>query len=239
MENITASLHTHDLKKSFMQGKKDLNVLSGITVNFSQGKTYAITGVSGSGKSTFMHLLAGLDTPSAGAITYNNTDISKLNPDARMKFLNKEIGLVFQDPYLIRELSVLENCMIKGLIAGNSFQDEIQRAIELLEKVGLADKAYCKPGALSGGQQQRVAIVRAIFNRPTFLLADEPTGSLDEGMGTEIVNLLLQCQKEWNMGLVVSSHDPIVYKRMEIVYHLHNGLLEKKTCYRHNILNVH
>ena len=109
----------------------------------------------------------------------------KFNPDARMKFLNKEIGLVFQDPYLIRELSVLENCMIKGLIAGNSFQAEIQRALDLLEKVGLGDKAYCKPSSLSGGQQQRVAIVRAIFNRPTFLLADEPTGSLDEAMGRD------------------------------------------------------
>lgn len=225
MEKI-ASLQTHDLKKTFMQGKKALNVLNGITIDFQQGKTYAITGVSGSGKSTFMHLLAGLDLPSMGTITYDGTDLAKLNPDARMKFLNKEIGLVFQDPYLIRELSVLENCMIKGLIAGNSFQAEIQRALDLLEKVGLGDKAYCKPGSLSGGQQQRVAIVRAIFNRPTFLLADEPTGSLDEGMGTEIVNLLLECQKEWNMGLIVSSHDPVVFKRMEIVYHLHNGFLE-------------
>jgi len=228
MENQIASLHTHDLKKSFLQGKKGLHVLNGITVDFQQGKTYAITGVSGSGKSTFMHLLAGLDAPSSGTITYDGTDLTKLTTDARMKFLNKEIGLVFQDPFLIRELSVLENCMIKGLIAGNSFQTEISRAMELLEKVGLADKAYCKPGALSGGQQQRVAIVRAIFNRPTFLLADEPTGSLDETMGNEIVNLLLTCQKEWNMGLIVSSHDPVVYKRMEIIYQLHNGTFEKK-----------
>lgn len=228
MENKTASLNTLNLKKSFLQGKKELHVLNGITVNFEQGKTYAITGVSGSGKSTLMHLLAGLDSPTAGIITYDKTDLGKLTPDARMKFLNKEIGLVFQDPYLIRELSVLENCMIKGLIAGKSFQTEISRAMDLLESVGLADKAYCRPGALSGGQQQRVAIVRAIFNRPTLLLADEPTGSLDEAMGNEIVNLLLKCQKEWGMGLIISSHDPIVYKRMEIIYHLHSGLLEKQ-----------
>ena len=226
MKNQTASLYTHDLKKSFLQGKKDLPVLNGITVDLQQGKTYAITGVSGSGKSTFMHLLAGLDTPSAGTINYGGQNLAALAADARMQFLNKEIGLVFQDPYLIRELSILENCMIKGLIAGNSFQAEISRAMELLETVGLADKAYCQPGALSGGQQQRVAIVRAIFNRPIFLLADEPTGSLDEAMGNDIVNLLLQCQKEWDMGLIVSSHDPIVFKRMEVIYRLHNGLLE-------------
>lgn len=226
MEAKSTILCAQNLKKSFAQGQGTLHVINDITVRFVQGQSYAITGVSGSGKSTFMHLLAGLDSPTSGTISYNNTDLATLDQAARMNFLNKQIGLVFQEPYLIRELSVLENCMIKGLIADESSKLEIERAMALLTTAGLADKTYCKPASLSGGQQQRVALIRAIFNKPAFLLADEPTGSLDEDTGQEIINLLLQCQKEWNMGLIISSHDPNVFNRMEHIYHLHNGQLE-------------
>lgn len=220
-----ACLQTVDLVKQFVQGTTQLTVLRGISVSLEQGKTYAITGVSGAGKSTLLQLLAGLDVPSSGKVFYNGTDLQQLSKSGWAHFLNSAIGLVFQTPYTIRELNVIENVMLYGLIAGMPYEECAVRAQELLVTIGLQNKADARPSSLSGGQQQRIAILRALFNKPSFLLADEPTGNLDEETGRTITAFLLECQQQWKMGLIVSTHAMYVASNMETVLRLHNGQL--------------
>lgn len=206
-----------------------LEILKAASYTFCQGKTYAITGASGIGKSTLISLLSGLDAPTSGSIYFNGHDISTFNPQERSIFLNEKIGIVFQAPYLIRELTVLENVMIKGLIRNLDNESCKEKGLALLQSVGLLDHAYRMPAALSGGQQQRVALARALFGDPLFLLADEPTGNLDSKTGAEIIDLLVSMHEDRSMGIIVSSHDPQVARRMEVVLELKNGKLEQIT----------
>jgi ABC-type lipoprotein export system ATPase subunit len=219
----THILEVTGVDKRFKQGSEMTHVLSNISAIFSQGSSYAIMGSSGSGKSTFMHIIAGLDHPTHGTVRFDSTNIYTLSRSAHAEFLNKNIGLVFQMPYLIREFSVIENVMTPGLIAGKNSAECKARAIELLAAVGLSTKINHPPASLSGGQQQRVALARALFNKPAFLLADEPTGSLDLTTGKEIVELLLFCQSEWNMGIIVSTHDSYVAQQMNTIYTIIEG----------------
>jgi ABC-type lipoprotein export system ATPase subunit len=219
------SLCVHALKKSFGSDSMRVDVIKGITITFKQGTTYAITGISGSGKTTFMHLLAGLDEPDEGTILLDNRDIATFNQAQREHFLNQTVGLVFQFPYLINELTVLENVALKGFIADMERSAAQQQARTLLKNMGLADKAYAYPAQLSGGQQQRVALARALFNKPVFLLADEPTASLDRNMGKEIIDLLLDYQRAWGMGIIMSSHDPYIATVVDHVVSMHDGIL--------------
>lgn len=216
-------LTTIALQKQFMQGPTPLTVLHNITLHFSQGNTYAITGVSGSGKSTLLSLLAGLDEPTSGNVFFNEQSLSSFSSTEKTLFFNKHLGLVFQQPYLIRELSVLENIMLKGMIVGKSYAECAEESYALLHRVGLSDKAQSRPASLSGGQQQRIAILRALFNQPVFLLADEPTGNLDKKTGEGIIDFLLECQEIWNMAIIISSHDEYVVQRMEAVFLLREG----------------
>jgi lipoprotein-releasing system ATP-binding protein len=220
-----AILATHNLSKRFKQGTQEITVLKDINAIFVQKKSYAITGISGSGKSTFMHILAGLDYPTAGAVVFNDTSLQTLSAAQREQFLNKSIGLVFQSAYLIKELSVTENIIIPGLISGLTRNECEKKAIDLLKKIDLLDKKDSKIGELSGGQQQRVAIARALFNEPAFLIADEPTSNLDLATGKNIIDLLLLCHKELNMGIIISSHDEYVTEKMDAIYQLSNGNL--------------
>lgn len=215
-----------DIYKSFKQGDKDLQVLKGVNFEFKQGITYALTGVSGSGKSTLLHVLGGLDKPDNGEILFNNHNIYKIRQNKKEDLLNQELGFIFQFHYLIKELTVLENIILMGLIKGDSKKDCQKRALELIEYVGLQDKIHSYPTELSGGQQQRVSILRAIFNKPSFLLADEPTGDLDSQNALLIVDLLEQCRKLWGMGLIICTHDSSVFCKMDVVLKLHAGILE-------------
>ncbi len=221
----TSTLSLNHVSKSYIQAGQNIVVLHDITVGFEYGKTYAVTGVSGSGKSTMIHILAGLDLPTAGTVLLNGIDINQLSPAQKASFLNTSIGLAFQYPYLIKELSVLENVMIKGMIAGIAKEMCIQQAQVLLEQVGLLDRQDYYPGQLSGGQQQRVALARALMNNPAFLIADEPTANLDQQTGHMIIDLIVTIQKEKGMGVIISSHDQYVTERMEQVLKLKDGLL--------------
>jgi len=223
--NQKLEIYVHKLVKEYEQGDRTLPVLKGVTARFESGKSYAITGVSGSGKSTFLQLLGGIDIPTSGTVHYGLTDIFSLAGSKRDLFFNQHIGFVFQFHYLIKELSVIENVKLPGLVAGMSDKLAVQRALELLDYCGLADKYDVLPGTLSGGEQQRVAIARALCNKPAFVLADEPTGSLDAANVARIVELFLRCQREWNMGLIVCSHDEAVFSKMDVKYHLESGFL--------------
>jgi ABC-type lipoprotein export system ATPase subunit len=226
------TLKISNIIKKFMQGEARISVLNGIDAEFVQGVSYAITGVSGSGKSTLLHILSGLEVADVGTIIIDGNTIDSLTIQQRTMLYASFFGVVFQQSYLIQELCVLENVMLKGLIDRRSYQECAGPAHAMLEAVGLADKAHALPMTLSGGQQQRVAVLRALFNKPAFLLADEPTGSLDKETGQKIIDFLLACQQTWGMGLIVCSHDPYVVERMQVVLHLEHGLLHKKDLRR-------
>jgi lipoprotein-releasing system ATP-binding protein len=211
--------------KHFFQGEEKLQVINNLNTIFTQGETYSITGVSGSGKSTLLHIIGGLEAPSSGHISFNGQNIYSFSRAQKTLFL-QNIGFVFQFHYLIKELSVIENIMLPGLVKKESYKKCKARARELLLSMGVQNKANEYTTYLSGGEQQRVSIARALFNKPSFLLADEPTGSLDEDNAQIIINILLNAQKEWGMGIILCSHDPDIYNKMSIVYRLHNHILE-------------
>lgn len=213
------------ITKWFKQGLDQHIVFDAVSVTFSQGKNYAITGVSGTGKSTLLHIMAGLDAPSKGTVALNDKIFQDMSDAQLMAVRNEQLGLVFQQPYLIKELSVIENIMMPQLIGGISYEKAHAHAVTLLNRVGLQGKSEALPASLSGGQQQRVAILRALSNKPLFLLADEPTGNLDEKTGADIVHFLLDCSAEWGMGLIISSHDAYVAQKMDTVFTLHEGRL--------------
>lgn len=216
-----------NLTKKFDQANQTLTVLDGITAQFEKGKSYAIVGPSGSGKSTLLHIMAGIDSPTSGSVLFNNRLVNSFTQSEHQEFLNTYVGLVFQASYLIQELTVLENVMVKGLIRSSSSSNLVDEAMKLLHEVGIAEKADQLPARLSGGQQQRVALARALFNKPLFLLGDEITGNLDFQIGTKIIDLLVHAQKAWNMGLIITTHDEYVADRMDHVFELTQGTLNK------------
>ena len=223
----TNKLVAQNLTKTFCQGKQQLHVLRNVNLTFAKGESYAIKGASGSGKSTLLHLLGSLDEPTSGNVLFCGQYLFKISAKKREIILNQKIGFVFQFHYLIHELTVLENITLPGKIANEKNSSLIARGKELLELVGLSDKASSYPSELSGGEQQRISILRAIFNKPDFLLADEPTGNLDEENAKKITDLLLRFQKEWGMGVIICSHDRTVYEKMESLFELHDGQIKE------------
>jgi ABC-type lipoprotein export system ATPase subunit len=222
-----ATLSLHNVSKQFTQGSSTLTVLAGITVEFTQGLTYALVGASGTGKSTLLTILAGLEQPTTGSVVCNGRTLAHNSREQHRNFLHTSLGLVFQTPHLLPELSVEENVMIKGLIAGMPRADCNKKARELLEAVSLTDKALNKPSTLSGGEQQRVALARALFIPPLFLLADEPTAHLGEAHKADIIKLLCRFQEQYNTGLIISSHDMSLASLMNTVFELRDGILHE------------
>lgn len=213
-------LQIKNLSKKFMlKDKQQLQILADVSFQFEAGKSYAITGVSGSGKSTLLHMLAGLEKPTSGAVFFDGQDIDKFTEQQVDEYLNKSVGIGFQDPFLIKELNVWQNVALK------SFQinlDSKKKAEDLLRKFSLQEKSCEYPHTLSGGQLQRVSILRALYNSPKFLLLDEPTGNLDAKHADELVNFILKCKEEWNIGLIISTHDSSVASKMDVVLRLHD-----------------
>jgi len=212
MNKLTLS----NITKIFTDNDNQSVIFKNINATFNQGTSYAITGISGSGKSTLLSLLAGLDQPTSGSVLYNDvpvTTIIKQNPRA---FFHQTIGIIFQMPFLLKELTVLENVIIKGLVAGQTLEACKEHGLALLKSVNLVDKAYAMPAQLSGGEQQRASIARALFSKPQFLLADEPTAHLDTQNRAMILDVLHHYLKHENLGLVISTHDPFIAEHMQV-----------------------
>ncbi len=215
---MRAQLSLHHVTKMYQQHERMVDILDTVSVDFIQGQSYAIIGASGSGKSTIMHMLAGIDTPTSGSIVFfdgvQDRLVHQFSPQAGVQFFQHTISLVLQQACLLPELTIIENVMLKGIIQGTITAQSYDHARNLLSEVGLLDKADAYPAMLSGGQQQRVAILRAIFIVPQFLLVDEPTGNLDPESADQVIDLLLVYHKKYTMGLIMSTHNHMIARRM-------------------------
>lgn len=216
-----------DISKTYITGDKKLTVIESLTKIFQTGKLIAVLGPSGIGKSTLLHLLAGLDTPTRGVVNFTFADkkicISKLSQDEAALFRAKNIGFIFQFHHLLPEFSAAENVAMPLRIAGVDAAQSISRAKEILSEVGLSDRADHLPRELSGGEQQRVAIARAIVNNPAFLLADEPTGNLDAATAGTVTELLLNTCKARGITGVIVTHSSELAGRLDLQCRMQAG----------------
>jgi lipoprotein-releasing system ATP-binding protein len=211
------------LKKSFFLDKREIPVLKGLDFTIDAGERIAICGESGAGKSTLLQIIGSLDKPSSGNIKISGTDVFAQSEHNLAKWRNQALGFVFQFHHLLPEFTALENVMTPALINGNSNATARQKALQLLEKVGLENRQKHKPGELSGGEQQRVALARALVMQPRVLLADEPTGNLDARTSDEIVDLLLECNQEFNTTLLLVTHSQRLATKMDRTMVIENG----------------
>lgn len=196
-----------NLKKSYFLQGKEIPVLKGISLSIQQGETLSLTGPSGVGKSTFLQVLGTLDAPTAGSITYDHHNIQALDEAHIAAFRNQNIGFVFQFHHLMSEFSAQENVMMPLLMRRMAKKEAHTRACEVLSFVGLSGRLTHKPGELSGGEQQRVALARALIHKPLVLLADEPTGNLDEKTGMDIVELILKYNQTYGTTVLLVTHN--------------------------------
>jgi putative ABC transport system ATP-binding protein len=217
-----------NIKRDFVLGNEIVYVLKGIDLEINKGEYVALMGPSGSGKSTLMNLLGCLDTPTSGSYILNGKDVSKMHDDELAEIRNKEIGFVFQTFNLLPRTTALDNVALPMVYAGYSKSDRIIRAEEVLKQVGLADRMDHQPNQLSGGQRQRVAVARALVNKPSIILADEPTGNLDSKTSEEIMKLFGDIHKLGNTVIVV-THEEEVAAYAHRVIRLRDGLIESDT----------
>ncbi len=210
------------ITKTYRMGDVDISVLSDISLKVLQGELIAVMGPSGSGKSTLMNLLGCLDRPTSGTYLFENREISTMSDDELAHVRNQKIGFVFQSFNLLPRFTALKNVEMPLIYSGISGRERTERAIPVLEQVGLKDRMYHKPTELSGGQQQRVAIARALVNNPPLLLADEPTGNLDSHSGAEILNIITELNKR-GVTIIIVTHDQNVARRCKRVITLMDG----------------
>ena len=222
--NSTCFVKTENLTKIYASNKIKVAALQKVNLSFSAGAFIGITGSSGSGKSTLMNLLGGLDTPTSGSIEVAGKFISRLKKDELARYRRVQVGMIFQSFNLISSYSALENVAFPLLFAGEGKKQRLERAGDMLEKVGLAPRRDHRPTELSGGEQQRVAIARALINRPKMLLADEPTGNLDSKTSAAIVRLLAELNAQQNITVVMISHEEaLLGQYSQRIIGLHDG----------------
>jgi len=218
-------LRAENLAKRFRSGDADLTVFSGLSLHVDEGERLAIIGPSGTGKSTLLHLLGLLDRPSAGRIFLNGDDVTSLSDSNLASVRNRLMGFVWQMNTLLLEFTALENVMMPLLVRGTSKKSAEDEAQQRLAEVGLSARAHHRPGELSGGEQQRVALARALVTRPRILLADEPTGNLDEHTGEEVMSLLEDTHRTHNLTTVLVTHNPAFSARCHRILRLEAGVL--------------
>ena len=214
--------------KIFSAPGENLEILKNINLVVEEGEALAIVGTSGSGKSTLLHLMGALDTPSTGAVFFDGQDMARMTPDQKAAFRNRTLGFVFQFHHLLPEFSAVENVAMPAIIGGERQAVIMSKAREMLERVGLSARMESKISTLSGGERQRVAIARAVLMRPRVLLADEPTGNLDEGTGAQVGTLMNELNRELGMTLVVVTHNRELAAGMGRTLELKAGTLYEK-----------
>jgi len=223
-------IQVSNLNKSYFDGEgRKLHILRGLNFEAKSGSTVAIVGASGTGKSTFLHTIGTLESIDEGQLCLDGRDLTNLTRDQAAQFRNEKIGFIFQFHQLLQDFTALENVMIPQLIQGENAEVIRKNALDLLEKVGLSERAGHKPTQLSGGEQQRVAIARALVNRPRIVLADEPTGNLDEETGDQVMEILLRLNLENETTLIMITHNNSLASVMQYQHRMENGKLHLLT----------
>jgi lipoprotein-releasing system ATP-binding protein len=220
-------LRAEKLTKIYRSGAEEIVVLDELDLDVRTGELVALVGESGTGKTTLLHLLAALDTPTGGAVYFMGQRLSQFGQEERAAYRNVRVGFLWQMHYLLPEFSALENVVMPQLIGGREFSPARERARELLGEVGLASAAARRVGELSGGEQQRVALARALANQPALLLADEPTGSLDLRTAQRVIELLERLHRDHHLTSVLATHNPELAGRAQRVLRLANGKLKE------------
>ena len=222
----TDILHVQSLSKHFIKGNIHIKVLKNINFRIQRRKAVCITGGSGVGKSTFLHIIGTLDRPSEGQVYYYKRNLSIATDTELAEFRSQKMGFIFQFHYLFNEFNALENIMLAGQIAGKAFKESMERAEHLTELVGLSDRREHFPSELSGGEQQRVAIARSLMNKPEIVLADEPTGNLDVKNSMQILDIFFELIERFGITLISASHDPLFAKHFPRVLNMKDGYFE-------------
>lgn len=210
-------------------GEGALTVLNGCSIAIEQGSVIAVVGPSGSGKSTLLHVLGGLDRPDSGTVTWKSNSIYDLDKNELADFRNSELGFVFQFHHLLPEFTALENVIMPALIAGNDIRIAEDRALELLTRFGIPDRTEHRPTELSGGEQQRVAMARALMNKPSIIMADEPTGNLDDANTEIVLEYLFELREKDNVSILLITHEKDIAGRADRIYELNKGKLKDRT----------
>ena len=225
MTNDTSLLQLKNISREFpsTEGGAPLKVLRGLSMDVARGESIAIVGPSGCGKSTLLNLIGTLDQPTDGAIAFDGRDLIALNDDELAVLRNREMGFIFQNHHLLPQCTVMENVLVPTLAHGRATTDDEERARHLLNRVGLGERLSHRPGQLSGGERQRVAVVRALINQPQLLLADEPTGALDQTTADQLGQLLVELNAEKNVTLITVTHSEKLAARMTRTVELKNG----------------
>jgi lipoprotein-releasing system ATP-binding protein len=216
-------LVAENVYKTYQQNQLNVSVLHDISLTVKKQEILAIVGASGSGKSTLLHLLGGLDAPTSGHISIDNQDLSKLNDKDKSRLRNEKLGFVYQFHHLLPEFSAIENVAMPLLIQRMNKKIAHARAAEMIARVGLAHRLQHRPSELSGGERQRVAIARALVTKPLCLLADEPTGNLDQQTARDIFELMLQLNQDSQIALIIVTHDLAIAEKVNRVYRLEDG----------------
>ncbi|HEY8550668.1 MAG TPA: ABC transporter ATP-binding protein [Vicinamibacterales bacterium] len=217
-------LRVEELTRSFATPQGSIDVLRGVSLTLAAGESASIMGASGSGKSTFLYIVGGLDRPTSGRVLLDDVDPHTLDPVALAAFRNRQVGFVFQDHCLLPQCSVIENVLAPTIVSGTTRED-IDRARSLLERVGLAGRLEHRPAELSGGEKQRAAIARALVRQPKLLLCDEPTGNLDRKTAESVASLLLELHERLQTILVIVTHNPELAARCRRPFELVDGRL--------------
>ena len=223
MSNVV--LDAQNIQKSFTDGKSTVDVIKGLSLQVNAGEFVSIVGSSGSGKSTLLHVLGGLERPTLGMVNLNGKRFDNLGEAERGFLRNEHLGFVYQFHHLLPEFSALENISMPLMLRkGADFKQVKQRAEYLLERVGLSHRITHKPGELSGGERQRVALARALVTQPKLMMADEPTGNLDRKTASSIFELLTDLRQEFNMAMLIVTHDEQLAKEADRILHMQDGL---------------
>lgn len=221
-------LRLERVTKSFKTGPETLDVLTGVDLAIERGEIVAIVGPSGVGKSTLLHIMGALDRPTSGSVHLDGTDVFAMTDSERAAFRNGTVGFVFQFHHLMRELTALENVMMPLLIAGRERSEAADRALELLREVHLGERLDHRPGELSGGEEQRCAVARALAARPLLVLADEPSGNLDQASGEELHDLIWRLRDSMGQTFVIVTHNPLLSERADRVITLSEGHVSER-----------